>query len=69
MIDEQTCNNSSWALSYLVLYPVSLVNDQVAPVKLLEDGLFFENHFVGRNEDVPMAGHDRVSNKFRTGVL
>ena len=55
--------------SYFILNPVGFVDDQIAPVELLEDGFFFEHHLVGRDKDVPMTRHDRVANQLSTSVL
>ena len=41
-------------LGFFVLDPVSLVNDNVSPVELLEGGLLLEHHLIGGDHDVPL---------------
>ena len=48
---------------------MSFIDDEITPIEFLKNGLFLEDHFIGRNEDVPMARHDCVPNQLGTGIL
>ena len=63
-IDEIIFTN----LGLLVLDPVSLVDDQVAPVELLEDGLLPDDHLVGGDADVPLPRQQHVTDQGRLGT-
>ena len=41
---------------------MSFINDQVPPVELFEDSLFFDDHFKRSDTDVPLTRHDGVTN-------
>lgn len=47
----------------LVLDPVSFIDHQVSPVELFEHGFFNNEHFVGRDADVPLSWQQDVSDQ------
>ena len=49
---------SHWSVS-----PVSLVNDHVFPVELLEDALLPEDHLVAGHAHIPAPGHHGVADE------
>ena len=53
----------------LVLDPVSLINDHVLPVELLEHALLPENHLLGGDADVPASGHHDLADESVPGLL
>lgn len=50
-------------LGLFIFDSVSLVDDHVTPVELLEHGLFPDDHFIRRDAHVPVSGHQNVANE------
>lgn len=65
----QTCcrwkTDTTANLGFLILDTVSLINDQVSPVELFEDGPLDNNHLIGSHAHIPLAWQQRVTDKSR----
>lgn len=66
---SQTCcrwkMDATANLWFLILDTVSLINDQVSPVELFEDGPLDNNHLIGGHAHIPLAWKQRVTDKSR----
>ena len=52
-----------WAyLWFFIFYSVCFINDHVTPVKLFEDWLLSNDHFIGGDADIPLSWHQSVTN-------
>ena len=61
--------NNEREFGLFVLDSVGLVDNHVLPVELLKDALLSDEHLVGRDDDVPTAGHHRVADELVTSFL
>lgn len=55
--------NATANLRFLVLYAVSLINDQVSPVELFEDSPLDNDHLIGGNAHIPFTWQQCVTDK------
>ena len=56
-------------LRFFILDSVGFVDNQVAPVKLLEDRFFLDHHFIRGNANVPLTRHQHVTNQRHLQVV
>lgn len=52
-------------LWFLILDTVSLINNQISPVELFENGPLDDNHLIGSHAHIPLAWQQRVTDKSR----